>query len=298
MRTRLALLLALPLLLCGFASVHLAGSGLNSESIPVCTFVGDDAWNFDNILFTETNPNFTYQNQGTNALPFGSDASCDTFKTAGVPACPTVEPTRGMNATGSISFTGSAFEKGLIISDDSRADFTTSNKFSVTFHAQATSGVGNADWVFTQYGNVLTKSGVYLPDEYRIGDTLERTTICIEVIGATGGGTCGNHLGESTADWALGDGWHHFAFIWNGDPTPPYTAAVGEYIVYQDEIEVGRQTGITGRITNSTGLSRIGDTLNNFSQMFIRLDNMNVFYNTALTQPQVADTNCVVPTTH
>ena len=123
------------------------------------------------------------------------------------------------------------------------------------------------------------------------------TTICIEVIGATGGGTCGNHLGESTADWALGDGWHHFAFVWNGDPTPPYTAAIGEYIVYQDEIEVGRQTGITGRIINSTGQSRIGDTLNSFSQMFVRLDNMNVFYNTALNQAQVIDANCVVPTT-
>ena len=290
-----------------FAAQSYAATGSNSVLIslstsalglPPCTLVGDDAWNFDDIVFTGTNPNFAYLNQGTNATPYGSSAVCDTLKTAGVPDCPEIETSLGINGTGSVSWYHTGFEIGLIIGDDSRADFRVANKFSVTFHAQATSQPWNLpQWVYVYYANILNKSGVYLYDEYKIGIALERDTICMDVFGVTDTGTCGNHGGETTNDWAVANEWHHFAFIWEGDPTPPHSLSIGEYRVFQDGVEVGTQGSIPGRIANSTGVARIGDTFDVFSQMFIRLDNMNIFYNKALTDAEVLETNCAVLTT-
>jgi len=302
-RNQVVLIIAMLL----FAAQSYAATGSNSVLIGLstgalgtgaCTLVGDDAWNFDDIQPTGTNPNFAFLNQGTNATPYGSSAVCDTLKTAGVPACPEIESSLGINGTGSISWYAKGFEIGLIISDDSRADFTTSNKFSVTFHAQATSQFWyNPYWTFVQYANILNKSGVYLYDEYKIGTALEKDTICMDVFGVTDTGTCGNHGGETTNDWAVANEWHHFAFIWEGDPTPPHTLSIGEYRVFQDGVEVGTQGSIPGQIPNSTGDTRIGDTLNAFSQMFVRLDNLNIFYNKALTDAEVLETNCAVLTT-
>jgi hypothetical protein len=309
MRYRLSALLLLPLLLCGFPSVHLAGSGLSADSTKVCTLVGEDAFNFDDITGTGVSPpNFLYKNHGTLRLPYGKDAVCDTFKNGGLPDCPTFDGFLGVNATGSISFTGEGYQKGLRIADDIRGDFSVSNKFSVTFHIQGVSP-GNDTFVFFHYASILVKTPTLLfglpvlADEYRIGTahvSTGVTAVCFGVNAIAGADQdCAVAGQKSTGTWAGDAVYHHMGFVWNGPPAP-YTATTGTLTVYQDGVLVNQVTGLTGQMGNSAGYAAIGDTFaggTNAMQWF-RLDNLQIFHNKALTQPEVVDADCVVPTIH